>query len=40
MKQERRVRNNPKELLRTLRRGLTLLSKPPLRLGVRLLLVR
>jgi hypothetical protein len=35
-----RARNNPKELLRTLRRGLTLLPKPPLRLGVRLLLVQ
>jgi hypothetical protein len=40
MKQEGIARNNPKELLRTLRRGLTLLPKPPLRLGGRLLPVR
>jgi chromosome segregation ATPase len=40
MKQEGRARNNPKELLRTLGKGLTLLPKPPLRLGGRLLPVR
>jgi hypothetical protein len=40
MKQEGRARNNPKELLRTLRRGLTLLPKAPLHLGGRLLPVR
>jgi hypothetical protein len=40
MKQEGRAQNNPEELLGTLRRGLTLLPKPPLRLRVRLLLAR
>jgi hypothetical protein len=34
-----RARDNLKELLRVLRKGLTLLPKPPLRLRVRLLLV-
>jgi hypothetical protein len=37
MKQEGRARNNLEELLRTLRRGFTLLSEPLLRHRIKLL---